>query len=495
MKQIDIRWFGPLWTMALITWLLVSDASHGATGGFDVVTTKNGDIFNGTVAQPIFTMNTQGGEVRVPYVHMARLVLSDDGEHHRIETRGGDIFIGRLQERQLKILRVLDPALPLEASDVSEISFSHPAATVPEKLVGDIVRLQNGSRFVGRVVNARFALVNDEGNLQLAKDDIHIIDVSVQTHEEGHRAQIVENGGQTHQGRLNIGALVALTDFGDELSLSPDALSLVAIGVVAPRGVSEVDLRQRINPLNLFTDLLQDGANGPRMLRLRGGRFLRGDIAGDGDDDERPVQELRIRPFAIGVHEITFDDYERFCTATGAPCPDDQGWGRDDRPVINVSWEEATAYTVWLSKVTGERYRLPTDAEWEYAARAGTKTRYWWGDGPVSRASNCEGCGSIWDGDKSAPVGRFPPNPFGLHDTAGNVFEWVADCWHGKFDDVPRDGSPLEKPNCGKRVIRGGAWSFTHRETRSANRWRDFPRRRSDDTGFRVARELAVDGR
>ncbi len=197
------------------------------------------------------------------------------------------------------------------------------------------------------------------------------------------------------------------------------------------------------------------------------------------------------KPFAMGLYEVTFEEYDRFCSATGCDRPDDGEWGRGRHPVINVSWEEAVAYTKWLSEKTGHTYRLPTDAEWEYAAKGGTTTKFWWGDDVGVAKANCAQCGSIWDAEKTARVGKFPPNPYGLHDTAGNVFEWTADCYHSSFAEAPADGSPLEKePGCGKRVIRGGAWSFPPKEIRSTNRWRDFPTRRSDDTGFRVVREI-----
>jgi formylglycine-generating enzyme required for sulfatase activity len=199
---------------------------------------------------------------------------------------------------------------------------------------------------------------------------------------------------------------------------------------------------------------------------------------------------VQLQPFAIGVHEVTFDEYDRFCADTGHRKPDDQGWGRGGQPVVNVSWEDANAYAAWLSRRTEQRYRLPSDVEWEYAARAGSVSRFWWGDDPQPYRANCADCGSLWDGEQSAPVGRFPPNPFGLHDTAGNVFEWVADCWQESFVAV---SAAAGDGVCGKRVIRGGAWSFPAREIRSANRWRDFPTRRSDDTGFRLVRELAAE--
>lgn len=476
--------------MAICFLFFVSNNPCAASGGFNVVTMKNGDVFNGTVAQAVFTLETTGGLIRVPYVHMARLTLSDPEGEHRLETRRGDLYIGKLENRELTVLRVLDPTLPLDVGDIDNIVFSHPVGTLPKSLFRDIIQLQNGGRFAARVVDKRFPLVKDGSEIEVSKDDIHIIDFVIQSDTDQHRAQVLENGGHIHQGSLNLEALLAETEFGDKLSFPPGALSLLAIDVAVPNPVSAAGLRRRVHPSDLIVDLLPDGAGGPTMLRLRGGRYTRGDLNGDGDADEHPVKELRIRPFAIGLHEVTFAEYDRFCTATGQPCPDDQGWGRGERPVVNVSWEEASAYAEWLSRITARRYRLPTDAEWEYAARGGSKSRFWWGDRQLSHMANCEGCGSLWDGDRSAPVGRFPPNPFGLHDTAGNVFEWVADCWHDKFDEAGDDGSALEKPQCGKRVIRGGAWSFTHHEIRSANRWRDFPTRRSDDTGFRIARDL-----
>jgi formylglycine-generating enzyme required for sulfatase activity len=158
--------------------------------------------------------------------------------------------------------------------------------------------------------------------------------------------------------------------------------------------------------------------------------------------------------------------------------------------VVNISWADAQDFVRWLSEQTGERYRLPTDAEWEYASRAGTSSRFWWGEQAGEGRANCAECGSLWDSEKTGPVGRFPPNPFGLHDTAGNAWEWVADCIRASFADAPPQGQAGDDPECGKRVIRGGAWSFPPREMRSANRWRDFPARSSDDTGLRLVRDL-----
>ena len=201
---------------------------------------------------------------------------------------------------------------------------------------------------------------------------------------------------------------------------------------------------------------------------------------------EKPVHRVTIPSFYMGKCPVTQGLWKAVMGEENNPS-DFQG---DERPVKNVSWNDALAYTEWLSRKSRQHYRLPTDAEWEYAARANSGTRFWWGEEAGQGRANCDGCGSLWDGEQSARVGRFPPNAFGLYDTAGNVFEWVQDCYDSSFADAPADGAALDKPGCGKRVIRGGAWSFPPEEIRSANRWRDFPTRHSDDTGFRIVREL-----
>ena len=143
---------------------------------------------------------------------------------------------------------------------------------------------------------------------------------------------------------------------------------------------------------------------------------------------ERPVRTVIIsRPIAMSKYEVTFEDYDRFALATNRTPPDDTGWGRGTRPVIHVNWSQAKAYANWLSEQTGQSYRLPSEAEWEYAARSGTKTRYSWGNRIGANRANCVGCGSRWDNDRTAPVGSFAANPFGRHDMHGNVAEWLED--------------------------------------------------------------------
>ncbi|MGI9333222.1 MAG: bifunctional serine/threonine-protein kinase/formylglycine-generating enzyme family protein, partial [Gammaproteobacteria bacterium] len=181
--------------------------------------------------------------------------------------------------------------------------------------------------------------------------------------------------------------------------------------------------------LKTFRDAESSGEPGPEMVVVPPGEFRMGAIGESGlAPGLRSVRLLRIgKSFAIGRHEITFEEYDRFAHATRRRLPYDRGWGRADRPVISVSWNDATAYARWLSKQTGERYRLPSESEWEYAARAGSETGYWWGDEPGEGRAHCNGCESGFETTKTVPVGSFEPNPLGLFDTAGNVWEWVQD--------------------------------------------------------------------
>jgi formylglycine-generating enzyme required for sulfatase activity len=205
--------------------------------------------------------------------------------------------------------------------------------------------------------------------------------------------------------------------------------------------------------------------------------------------DEQPAHEVALGPFSIGTHEVSFTEYDRFARATGRALPDDAGWGRGDRPVINVTWDDAAAYAAWLSQETGRAYRLPTEAEWEYAARGGSADRYWWGFAPEPGRAVCFDCGSRWDNRSSAPVGSLSPNPFGLYDTAGNVSEWVSDCYNQSYQGAPADGSAWLQGDCEQRVTRGGAFNKPWSSLRSAAR-STLPRAaRLNMLGFRLVRE------
>ena len=169
-----------------------------------------------------------------------------------------------------------------------------------------------------------------------------------------------------------------------------------------------------------------------------------------------------------------------------AETPADRGWGRGDRPVINISWRDAQQYVAWLSQITGESYRLPSEAEWEYAARAGTTTAYYWGDGVDDGQANCDGCGG--DDRQTAPVGSFQPSDFGLYDMLGNIWEWTLDCWNAGYANSPTDGAAWQSGDCSVRVVRGGSWTSNPHILRSAFRANSSTDRRSYGIGFRVAR-------
>ena len=246
-------------------------------------------------------------------------------------------------------------------------------------------------------------------------------------------------------------------------------------------------------PVHAPGAIIRDCAACPELVVVPAGSFRMGDLSGGGDADEGPVRRVDIpQPFAVAKYETTFAQWDA-CAAAGA-CRrgvGDIGFGRDRRPVILVSWEDAQTYTDWLSRLTGEPYRLPSEAEWEYAARAGSGARYPWGNDIGRGQANCDGCGSPWDDDRSAPVGSFPANAFGVHDVVGNVYEWVADCAHLSYDGAPSDGS-VRAPAaaCTSRMMRGGSWNSLPRAARLANRVRNPAGYRDINIGFRVARSL-----
>lgn len=241
----------------------------------------------------------------------------------------------------------------------------------------------------------------------------------------------------------------------------------------------------------IFKDQISDQTYGPEMVVLPSGQFRMGDQAGLGDDNEKPVHVVHIaKPFAIARFEVTFKEYDEFADATSRPLPSDEGWGRGQRPVINVSWKDAAAYATWLKNKTGLPYRLPSEAEWEYAARAGSLSTFWWGDEFKENMANCAGCGSEWDGKQTAPVGSFSPNNWGLHDMTGNVDEWVADCYLENYTQAPIDGSAYKQRGCADRVMRGGSWFEIERLIRPASRYRNPLNAKRDSWGFRVALDL-----
>ena len=447
----------------------------------DVVTMKNGDIYIGSVEQDDFTINSSFGELLVPVPAIHKLSIHSNSLQIRLETDAGEVINGSLKPGDIRVSRLQDPTLPIALDDIARIDFGHQQDEIAQRQFPSRLETSDGEIFFVRLLSDTLTIDRQSGPTTISPDALRYMDISLHTYEDELLTQFTLNDGSLYQGQLNPASIMLQSPYLDTMDVPAIRLSRLTLD----------SFEQDALDTQIFSDSLRTLGYGPQMIKIPGGSFLRGDLQGDGDDDEKPMSEVSLQAFAISTHEITFNQYDLYCRQS-RKCdePDDQEWGRGNRPVINVSWKEANTYIQWLADKTGKPYRLPSDAEWEYAHRAGNSTRYAWGDEVESARANCEGCGSIWDGDQTAPVGRFEPNAYGLYDTAGNVFEWVADCFHDRFSEAPADGSPIEKEGCGKRVIRGGAWSFPPHEIRSANRWRDFPTRRSDDTGFRVAMDL-----
>ena len=268
-------------------------------------------------------------------------------------------------------------------------------------------------------------------------------------------------------------------------------------------------------PGSTFRDTLVGGGKGPEMVVVPSGSFLMGSPSSEPGrhDDEGPQRTVTIsKPFAVGRFEVTWAEWEACaadgdCDGTGpASKGGDNGWGKGNRPVIEVDWNDAKAYVRWLSRKTGEDYRLLSEAEWEYVARAGTTTAYSWGNDPNGGCAYSNGAdmtakregsfrrttSSCSDGygKQTAPVGSFSANAFGLYDLNGNVWEWTEDCWNSSYSGAPNNGSAWLSGDCDDRVRRGGSWSFSPGWLRSAVRSWSSTSGRDSEVGFRIARDL-----
>jgi formylglycine-generating enzyme required for sulfatase activity len=223
----------------------------------------------------------------------------------------------------------------------------------------------------------------------------------------------------------------------------------------------------------------------PTLIALPAGSFTMG--SNSSDPSEKPAHQVAIStPFAIGKYEVTVQQWNA-CVDAGS-CQKVAQAANANAPVRDVSWDDAQQYLKWLSTASGQQYRLPTEAEWEYAARGGTATRYWWGEQMANGKANCKDCGQPWSNEGPANVGSFAANPYGLHDTSGSVWEWVSDCWHTTFKDAPADSRSWDQPNCSVRVIRGGSWREGAAYMVSSTRFKYDASVRHSQNGFRVAR-------
>ena len=271
---------------------------------------------------------------------------------------------------------------------------------------------------------------------------------------------------------------------------------LAALGVVAAGCVTFSIHANRAAPApKTFAECM----NCPEMVAIPAGVFTMGSPPAEMYRGSETQHRVTIPSFAFGKNEVTFAQWDA-CVANGG-CggvkPDDFGWGHGNRPVVGVNWNDAKAYVAWLSMKTGRPYRLPSEAEWEYAARAGTSTPYYFGETITPKQANFDG--SMGDGaspsdrnrQKTMPVGSFPANAFGLHDMHGNVWEWTEDCWSEEYTAAtPANGAPYSRPNCEGRVMRGGSWEDYSGDIRSAARVASGAGEQSWADGFRLALTL-----
>lgn len=227
-----------------------------------------------------------------------------------------------------------------------------------------------------------------------------------------------------------------------------------------------------------------DPVTGMEFMAIPGGTFTMGD---NHDEAARPEHAVTIKPFLLGRYEVTFEQYAKFCVSTGRQIPSDGGWGMNNRPVINVTWQDAVDFTTWLSKISGKTFRLPSEAEWEYAARGRATTKFPWGNKIGKSKANCNGCGSEWDNKMTSPVGSFAPNSYGIYDMVGNVYEWCLDIKHNNYEGAPNDGSPwLTDGQEDTRINRGGSWFQLPSDAVPTARCWEHSARGQNDYGFRV---------
>ncbi len=302
---------------------------------------------------------------------------------------------------------------------------------------------------------------------------------------------------RVRRGRVLVAGLIVLLNLAGPGFIDPGASAQEVVGQYRWRMAMDptvLTVKQEKAKATKPGSGFKECANGcPVMIVIPAGKFIMGSPESESDRDasEGPQHEVTIaKPFAVSKFEVTFEAWDACVAAAACPRLADR-WGRGEMPVIDVSWGDAKQYVAWLSQLTGKEYRLLTEAEWEYAARAGARTRYSWGDDLGTGNADCDRCGSPWDLKQTAPVGSFKPNAWGLYDMHGNVWEWVEDSWHETYDGAPTDGSAwLAGGDPSLRIVRGGSWRNDSELVRAAVRVRRHINVRFDTLGFRVARTL-----
>ncbi len=393
-----------------------------------------------------------------------------------IRTHRGDRLSGFLEPWQLEI-EAENGVTPIERNTVKRILLAG-ASDVDAADQGDHrIILKNGDRLHGRLQESRLAVGDQPVDLAAT------VQLDLGEAKDGTPITVVSNGSAAPNRSEGTFKKIGFRHWsGSDIKVSQAWLASI-----------ETDANERL----AFQDGHADGSpcsDCPLMQVIPRGSYLMGspNAVDMNRPNEGPVHPVTIaNPFALGVHEISFDQWDA-CRADGV-CRNrgaDERFGRGSRPAISLSLDDAKQFLTWLSEKTGHAYRLPTEAEWEYAARAGSTTLYYWGDEVGKANAVCESCGTKWDNKRSAPTGSFPSNPFGLHDILGNAWEWTADCWNESYDGAPSDGSAWVEGDCSGHVMRGGAWFSFPVNLRTTTRFRGVVDNRYLSKGLRVARDF-----
>ncbi len=269
---------------------------------------------------------------------------------------------------------------------------------------------------------------------------------------------------------------------------TPPPVAKSTIAPTPPPATASTKLPPKTSASSTGTEI-KDCATCPALIALSPGAFSMG--SNSDDPAERPVHHVTIgQPFAIGKYEVTIEQWNACADASVCPRLETEPNAGKSEPAHNLSWDDAQVYVKWLTKTTGKTYRLPSEAEWEYAARGGTTTTYWWGNEMRKGYADCKDCGDPWRKDGPVNVGSFAANPFGLFDMNGSVWEWVGDCWHSSYKGAPADGRVWDEPGCPVRVIRGGSWPDGGAYMQSSTRFKYSASVRQSQNGLRVARDM-----
>ena len=258
---------------------------------------------------------------------------------------------------------------------------------------------------------------------------------------------------------------------------------------VVPSAPTQVSQTSTING-NELSDTLKDGTQGPVLVIVSSGSFDMGSPGSSRFAEERPRHNVKVDKFAISKFEVTFEQYEKFAVSANRKVPDNLYMDKVSHPVIFVTWDDAFYYAKWLSEQTGEKYSLPSESQWEYAAGTGKRSPYWWGYDEEPNRAHCFGCGTGLDPRKPTKIGSFGANSFGLYDSGGNVSEWVRDCWHDNYNGAPSGDEVWEGGDCAYRIVRGGSYSSPPQSIRHAKRDKFKSDEPYDNIGIRIIREM-----